>query len=251
VTQPPSWRDDVAATSAETAVAREGTLTRESTRRIGNALFYYGIAGLVLAVVGIVVLLIATVRLNGASDRVESEADRLVTVLARTATVLDDASATVDNVATTIDSSDPMITRVATAITTTVDNLRGLQDTAASVSILGANPLGGLASRFGQVADSLDPLDEELAAFGGNLSSAADKLRANVTSITALAQELQALHDELSGGLITDTFAAIRFMLLTLLAFLAAVAALPAAAALFIGVRIRSEVGPAPVAPAG
>jgi len=116
------------------------------------------------------------------------------------------------------------------------------------VSILGANPLGGLANRFGQVADALDPLDEELAAFGGNLSSAADKLRANVTSITALADELHALHDELAGGLITDVFAAIRFMLLTLLAFLAAVAALPAAAALFIGIRIRSEVGPAPAA---
>jgi hypothetical protein len=243
VTQPPTWRD------VETVPApgpTEGYLTRESTRRIGNALFYYGIAGLTLAIVGIVVLLIATYRLNGMADRVESEATRLVTVLDRTATVLDDAAATVDDVSTTIDSADPMITRVATAITTTVDNLHGLQDAAASVSILGAQPLGGLANRFGQVADALDPLDEELAAFGGNLSSAADKLKTNVASITALATELHALHDELGGGLVTDAFAAIRFMLLTLLAFLAAVAALPAIAALWIGLRIRSEVRQAP-----
>jgi hypothetical protein len=39
-------------------------------------------------------------------------------------------------------------------------------------------------------------------------------------------------------------------MLLTLLAFLAAVAALPAIAALFVGRRIRAEVGPAPASPA-
>ena len=240
MTQPPSWRD------VETAPAPapgEGRLSRESTRRIGDALFYYGIAGLILAVAGIVVLLVAASRLNGVSDRVETEAARLVTVLDRTATVLDDASATVDDVASTLDTADPMISRVATAITTTVDSLHGLQDSAASVSILGANPLGGLANRFGQVAAALDPLDEELAAFGKDLSSDAEKLRRNVASIGALATELHGLHDELAGGLVTDAFAAIRFMLLTLLAFLAAVAALPAIAALFVGRRIRAEVG--------
>jgi hypothetical protein len=246
VTQPPSWRDDVATVPAPGP--GEGVLSRESTRRIGNALFYYGIAGLALAAIGIAVLVVAAWRLNGAADKVEAEAARLVTVLDRTATVLDDAASTVADVATTVDSADPMITRVATAITTTVDNLHGLQETAGSVSILGTHPLGGLANRFGQVAESLDPLDEELAAFGSNLGSAADKLRANVTSITALATELHGLHEELAGGLVTDAFAAIRFMLLTLLAFLAAVAALPAAAALFIGLRIRAEVGPSPVA---
>ena len=245
VTQPPSWRDvDVVPAPAP----GEGRLSRESTRRIGDALFYYGIAGLVLAVVGIVVLLVAASRLNGVSDRIESEAARLVTVLDRTATVLDDAGSTVEDVASTLDSADPMISRVATAITTTVDSLHGLQDSAASVSILGANPLGGLANRFGQVAAALDPLDEELAAFGKDLSSDAAKLRTNVASIGALATELHGLHDELAGGLVTDAFAAIRFMLLSLLAFLAAVAALPAIAALFVGRRIRAEVGPAPAA---
>jgi len=245
VTQPPSWRDvDV----VPAAAPGEGRLSRESTRRIGDALFYYGIAGLVLTVVGIVVLLVAASRLNGVSDRVEAEAARLVTVLDRTATVLDDAGSTVEDVASTLDSADPMISRVATAITTTVDSLHGLQDSAASVSILGANPLGGLANRFGQVAAALDPLDEELAAFGKDLSSDAAKLRTNVASIGALATELHGLHDELAGGLVSDAFGAIRFMLLSLLAFLAAVAALPAIAALFVGRRIRAEVGPAPAA---
>ena len=39
-------------------------------------------------------------------------------------------------------------------------------------------------------------------------------------------------------------------MLLSLLAFLAAVAALPAIAALFVGRRIRAEVGPVEGSPA-
>lgn len=245
MTQPPSWRD-VNAIPAPTP--GEGLLTRTSTRRIGDALFYYGIAGLVLAVVGIAVLLFAASRLNSVSNRVETEAARLVTVLDRTAAVLDDAAATVDDVSSTLDSADPMISRVATAITTTVESLHGLQNTAASISILGANPLGGLANRFGQVAEALDPLDEQLAAFGSDLSSDADRLRTNVASLNALATELHGLHDDLADGLVTDAFGAIRLMLLTLLAFLAAAAALPALAALFVGRRIRSEVGPVPVA---
>ena len=77
----------------------------------------------------------------------------LVTVLDRTATVLDDAGRTVDDVASTLDAADPMLDRVASSLTTTVDSLRGLQEPAAAVSILGAQPLGGLANRFGQVAD--------------------------------------------------------------------------------------------------
>ena len=75
VTQPPSWRD-VEWSPAPAPV--EGRLSRESTRRIGDALVYYGIAGLVLAVVGIVVLLVAASRLNGVPDRVEADAARLV-----------------------------------------------------------------------------------------------------------------------------------------------------------------------------
>lgn len=247
MTQPPSWRDASGATPVGPVGPgpAERRLSTDSMRRIGNALVYYGIAGLVLAAIGIVVLLVATVRLNGAADRVEASAERLVVLLDRTATVLDDAVSTVSEVASTLDSADPMIDRVATAITTTVDSLRGLQESAAAVSILGARPLGGLANRFGQVADALDPIDDELGSFGSDLAGDAAALRRNVESLGALADELHSLTEDLGGGLIPDTFAAIRFMLLALLAFLAAVAALPAAAALWIGLRIRSEVGKA------
>ena len=44
-----------------------------------------------------------------------------------------------------------------------IASLRGLQQAAGSVWILGAGPLGVLANRFGEVADSLDGLDVELA----------------------------------------------------------------------------------------
>jgi hypothetical protein len=231
-----------------TAASPDGRLSRDSMRRIGTALYAYGIAGLALAAIGLVVLLIAAWRLNGVADRVETTADRVVVLLDRTATVLDDAVSTVTDVASTLDSADPMIGRVSNALTTTVDNLRGLQQSATSVEILGTRPLGGLGNRFGQVADSLDPIGAELLAFGADLSSDADSLRRNVASLSAVADELHALHDELEDGLIADTFGAVRFMFLALLAFLTAVAAFPAVAALWIGLRIRSEVGPAPAA---
>lgn len=234
-----------------TAAEPNGTLSNASLRRISDALVYYGIAGLVLAAIGLVVLLVAAWRLSGTADRVEAMGTRMEMLLDRTATVLDSAVVTVEDVASTLDSADPMITRVATALTTTVDSLRGLQEQAAAVSILGARPLAGLANRFGQVADSLDGLDTELAAFGDDLSSDADSLRGNAESIAALAAQLHALQGDLEEGLITDAFAAVRFLFIALLVFLAAVAALPAIAALWVGRRIRADLeAPAvPVSP--
>ena len=242
MTQPPSWRDD----DPGPAVATGSTLSTDSTRRIARALVYYGVAGLVLAAIGLLVLLGAAWRLNGVSDRVEATADRMLATLDRTADLLDAAVVTVDDVASTLDAADPMLDRVATSLTTTVASLRGLQEAAAAVQILGAQPLGGLANRFGQVADSLDGLDVELATFAEDLASDAESLRLNAESLAALAGELHGLHTELSDGLIADTFGAVRFLFFALLAFLTTVAALPAAAALWIGLRIRSEVGSAP-----
>ena len=77
--------------TATTAAPDEARLSRDSTRRIANALVSYGVAGLILAAIGLVVLLVAAWRLNGVADRVEATADRVVTLLDRTATVLDAA----------------------------------------------------------------------------------------------------------------------------------------------------------------
>jgi hypothetical protein len=252
VTGPPTWRDaDGGAVGGAVGGAAAGPdprMSSESMRRIGNALVAYGIAALVLAVIGLVLVLVAGLRLSGVGDRLETQVDQVIVLLDRTATVLDDATVTVADVASTLDSADPMIQRVANALTTTVTSLRGLQDSAAAVSILGTTPLGGLANRFGQVADSLDGIDTELAAFGDDLSSDANSLRKNVASLTALADQLHAIHDELGNGLIADTFSALRLMFIAVVAFIVAVAALPAVAALWIGRRIRSDIGTAAAA---
>ena len=102
----------------------------DSTRRIANALVYYGIAGLVLAAIGLLILLVAASRLNGVTDRVEVTADRMLSTLDRTADLLDAAVVTVDDVASTLDAADPMLDRVAGSLTTTVASLRGLQQAA-------------------------------------------------------------------------------------------------------------------------
>jgi hypothetical protein len=243
VTGPPSWREDAPEVVAPDA-APAGRVSTDSMRRIANALIAYGVAGLILAGIGLAVVLVAGWRLNSVGDRLETQSARVVALLDATATALDDATVTVGDVASTLDSADPMIQRVATALTTTVTSLRGLEDAASSVSILGGNPLGGLADRFGQVADSLDGLDAELAAFGNDLASDADSLRKNVESVTALADQLHSIRDQLTGELISDAFGALRLMFIAVVAFLVAVAALPAASALWIGRRIRSELGP-------
>ena len=74
MSQPPTWRDDDAGTGGPDRT----TLSIDSTRRIANALVYYGVAGLVLAAIGLLVLLVAAWRLNGVTDRVEVTADRML-----------------------------------------------------------------------------------------------------------------------------------------------------------------------------
>jgi hypothetical protein len=96
------------------------------------------------------------------------------------------------------------------------------------------------------VADALDGIDTDLATFGDELSSDAAALRRNVASLQSLATELHTLHDDLGEGLIDDAFGAIRLMFYAIVAFLVAVAVLPAVAALFIGRRIRAELGAPP-----
>jgi predicted PurR-regulated permease PerM len=219
-------------------------LSRDAMRRIADALVAYGIAGLILAGVGLLVLAIAAWRLNTVADRADAESARVQTLLNRTATALDDAVGTVEDVASTLDRADPMIARLADSLTATVAGLGALEDQARSVSILGSQPLGGIADRFGGLATTLTGLDSELRDFGGDLASDADRLRTNVRSLAAVTTSVQALEESLQAGLVTDAMASLRFLLLTLLAFLAAVAALPAIAALWIGRRIRAELRP-------
>ena len=57
------------------ASAIEHARHREADAIGGDALVYYGIAGLLLAAIGTAVFVVATVRLNGAADRVEATAD--------------------------------------------------------------------------------------------------------------------------------------------------------------------------------
>ena len=152
---------------------------------------------------------------------------------------------TVDDVASTLDAADPMLDRVASSLTTTVASLRGLQQSAGSVSILGAQPLGGLANRFGQVADSLDGSTRSWRRSPTTSPRTPARCGGTRSRWPRSAGELHRLHSELADGLIADTFGAMRFLFLALLAFLIAVAALPAAAALWIGRRMRSEVAAA------
>jgi hypothetical protein len=238
-TGPPTWGEAEAITPA----GPERRVSTESMRRIGTALIYYGVAGLVLTAIGLVIVLAAGWRLSSVGDRVATQSAQVVVLLDRTATALDNATATVTDVASTVDSADPMIQRVATAVTTSVTSLRGLQDSASSLEIFGSRPLGGLANRFGQVADALDGIDADLAAFGDDLASDAESLRGNTESLAALSAQLRTIHDQLTGELIADAFDALRLMFIAVVAFLVAVAALPAASALWIGRRIRSEVG--------
>ena len=134
-------------------------------------------------------LLVAAWRLNGVGDRVETQSARVVTPARRDG---DGARRRgrrpSSDVASTLDSADPMIQRVATALTTTVDE----PPRAPGRGGVGLDPRGVIRSAGWRTASVRSPTrstgsTRSSPAFGDDLASDAGSLRTNVASVTALA----------------------------------------------------------------
>ena len=111
-----------------------------------------------------------------------------------------------------------------------------------SFSILGTNPLSGVAGIFGEMATDLDGLDTRLGLIGDDLEDNRDKLLANAESLDALGGRLGEVADDLREGVIQDSLADVQ-LIVTVLAFVLAVwTAVPAVWALFLGWWLRREV---------
>jgi methyl-accepting chemotaxis protein len=217
--------------------------TRSALRRLAIGLIVYGVVGLVVAAIGLAIVVSTAGRLGSLSAELPAEVDRLTGILDRTAVALDEAGATALSFSGTIDRTGPAVRQAATAVRGIVPELRDLERQAGAVSILGSQPLGGIASLFGDIAGELEGLDAQLDGIAEQLSANGGVLKTNATSLAALAGEVRTLSERLapSGGTSSagSSLGDAGQGLGIVLAVLIVLAAVPAAGAVAMGVWLR------------
>lgn len=213
--------------------------------RLANALIVYGAIGLVVAVLGFVALFAASARINSLGDRIVSEAVTLDAIIEQTADVIDDASTTAASFGPTMAQTSVTVGEAASAIRDIEPRLRDLETQANAIEIFGNRPVAPLGQLFGQIATDVSGLDEQLDAIATEMGQNEAALKANATSLDALADLIHAYAGRLKPEAIDVGIDDARRLLLITLALFIGWTAIPAVGAIVVGRWMRGLVDPA------
>ena len=214
--------------------ARAGRL-----RLLSRILIAYGVVALVGAIVAALLLVLAFGRVTALTDQLSSNAGGASAVLDRTATALEDAGTTAASFATTLDSGSSALLGATDDMRQIVPRLRDLESAANAVTIIGAQPLGRLATLFGEIATNLTDVTSQLDQVSKSLVGNRSSLEANARSLQALGDQVRTLAGQLSGDQLGAAIDSIRWLILALLIVATIGAGVPAVGALVTGWWLR------------
>jgi hypothetical protein len=217
---------------------------RPAFRRLGTGLLVYGTIGLILAILSLLAMLYVGNRIGSLAERTSAQVETIIATLDDTSVVLTDAAATARSFAGTLERTPSTIQSAADTISGVRSQLESVSSQLGLFSILGANPLSGVATIFGSIADGLEGLDTALSTVAADLGDNQDKLLTNAASLDALGLRLATVADELREGVVQDSLADVQFIA-TLLGLMFVIwTAVPAIGALFLGTWLRRELAP-------
>lgn len=211
-------------------------------RRASTGLLIYGAVGLLVAALGLVALVWVGGRVATLSERTAAQVEELALTLEASADALDDAATSAVSFALTLERTPPTIRQAAQTVGNLQTNLRLTADQLASISILGSNPLGQVATLFSQMASDLDGLDTRLELIATDLEGNKTALLANAESLRVTAVRLDSLAASLRGGFVEESFDDVAAVLTILALALILVTALPAVGALAFGWWLRRTI---------
>jgi hypothetical protein len=218
---------------------------RPAFRRLGTGLLVYGTIGLILAILSLLAMLYVGNRLGSLAERTSAQVETIIATLDDTSVVLTDAAATARSFAGTLERTPSTIQSAADTIGGVRSQLESVSSQLGLFSILGANPLSGVATIFGSIADGLEGLDTALSTVAADLGDNQEKLLTNAESLDALGLRLATVADELRDGVVEDSLADVQ-LIATLLGLMFVIwTAVPAIGALFLGSWLRRELSPA------
>jgi hypothetical protein len=129
-----------------------------------------------------------------------------------------------------------------------VPRLRDLESAANAVTIIGAQPLGRLATLFGEIATNLTDVTSQLDQVSKSLVGNRSSLEANARSLQALGDQVRTLGEQLGGDQLGAAIDSIRWLILVLLIVATIGAGVPAVGALVTGWWLRGWLSRTPPA---
>jgi hypothetical protein len=207
-------------------------------RRVALAMIAYGIAGIALAVGSIVVLAGPAGRLQAMAGQ---QADAVHSLdLADRALV--DAGAASSGAATSLAAAESSARSAAGLFRELQSAMVGLRE-ASNLSILGVQPLSGLAGEFGAVADRSGALADDVGALAATLASERanlNQLSGDVASLRAELSGVRQLVGDAGAADLQDVFRGLAAMGILIAIWLT----LPALASLAAGLAILRRLPP-------
>lgn len=217
-------------------------------RLLSRILIAYGVVALVGAIVAALLLVLAFGRVTALTDQLTTNAGGVSAVLDRTATALEDAGTTAASFATTLDSGSSALLGATDDMRQIVPRLRDLESAANAVTIIGAQPLGRLATLFGEIATNLTDVTSQLDQVSKSLVGNRSSLEANARSLQALGDQVRTLGEQLGGDQLGAAIDSIRWLILALLIVATIGAGVPAVGALVTGWWLRGWLSRTPPA---
>jgi hypothetical protein len=212
---------------------------RRALRRLSHGFVVYGVIGLIAAALGLAVLVWADGRVSAVADSVEVEVAQMTLTLDRTADTLHNAGAMADSFAGTLERTPGSVRQAARTVRDLQPNLEQVGLQLGSFELFGTKPLDGPARLFAEMATGLRDLDTELELIAADLDTDRTALTDNARSLTEAGDQAAILADRVRAGFIQDGFDDIRTVLAVLVFTVVALAAMPAGAALALGIWLR------------
>jgi hypothetical protein len=168
---------------------------RRGIRILGVALVVYGLVGIVIFV-GVALGVARPIHRTGQlSQSVDKQRAALVASLAQAETTMRGLSTSATNVSASLAQATTAIDHAATISHGVATSMYGLRD-AMSLSILGTQPLLGLATNFDTTGQNLDQLGNDVANIG-------TALQTNQTDVVTTAQNLSNLADSINALMVS------------------------------------------------
>lgn len=166
------------------------TLLGVERRRAGNALFAFGVIGVVLAGIITLALVGTAVATRGLDERLQADQARLADTLdelsvstAAAVRSIENASATLDRTGASVQNAREVLEELATASDSLADSL--------GITIFGSQPFAGAAQRFRTFSD-------RVRVFSEDATGIADALTTNSNDMGTLAERVALMETQLS-----------------------------------------------------
>ena len=166
------------------------TLLGVERRRAGDALFAFGVVGVILA--GVIALALAGTaiatrdideRLQADQARLAETLDELSVTTAAAVRSIENASATLDRTGASVQDARDVLEELASASDSLADSL--------GITIFGSQPFAGAAQRFRTFSD-------RVRVFGEDASGIGDALATNSADMSRLANRVALMETQLS-----------------------------------------------------